>query len=101
MNITKGKFKKLLRKGNKKQTNKIKKKVHFRRKKTNNRSLKKGGTRVNLRDKTLKKGGEKKMFNLLDKSQIPPRKKIKYCDYLIVNNKSKEILKKKVNGIIR
>ena len=60
MNITKGKFKKLLRKGNKKQTNKIKKKVHFRRKKTNNRSLKKGGTRVNLRVKTLKYGGVNK-----------------------------------------
>ena len=29
MNITKGKFKKLLRKGNKKQTNKIKKKSSF------------------------------------------------------------------------
>merc|ERR1712086_717661 len=57
MNITKGKFKKLLKAGNKKQTNKIKKKVHFRRKKTNNRSLKKGGTRVNLRVKTLKYGG--------------------------------------------
>merc|ERR1711935_854006 len=61
MNITKGKFKKLLKAGNKKQTNKIKKKVHFRRKKTNNRSLKKGGTRVNLRVKTLKyRGGNKK-----------------------------------------
>lgn len=57
MNITKGKFKKLLKAGNKKQTNKIKKKVHFRRKKSNNRSLKKGGKRVNLRVKTLKYGG--------------------------------------------
>ena len=61
MNITKGKFKKLLKAGNKKQTNKIKKKVHFRRKKSNNRSLKKGGKRVNLRVKTLKyRGGNKK-----------------------------------------
>ena len=57
--------------------------------------------RKNRLKRYLKKGGEKKMFNLLDKSQISPRKKIKYCDYLIVNNKSKEILKKKVNGIIR
>ena len=40
------------------------------------------------------------MFNLLDKNQIPQKKKIKYCDYLIVNNKSKKILKKKVNDII-
>ena len=61
MNITKGKFNKLLKAGNKKQTNKIKKNVHFRRKKSNNRSLKKGGKRVNLRVKTLKyRGGNKR-----------------------------------------
>ena len=29
------------------------------------------------------------MFKLLDSKQIPVTKKIKYCDYLIVNNKSK------------
>ena len=71
MNITKGKFKKLLRKGNKKQTNKIKKKVHFRRKKTNNRSLKKGGTRVNLRVKTLKYGGvnKKKKRKIIEENE--------------------------------
>ena len=44
----------------------------------------------------LKKGGKKNMFNLLDKNQLKPKKKIKYCDYLIVNNKTKNILKKKV-----
>ena len=49
----------------------------------------------------LKNGGKKKMFYLLDKNQISARKKIKYCDYLIVNNKSKNILKKKVNDIIK
>ena len=49
----------------------------------------------------LKSGGKKKMFYLLDKNQISARKKIKYCDYLIVNNKSKNILKKKVNDIIK
>ena len=48
----------------------------------------------------LKSGGEKEMFNLLDKNQIPAQKKIKYCDFLIVNNKSKNILKKKVHDII-
>ncbi len=48
----------------------------------------------------LKNGGSKKMFNLLDKNQIAAKKKIKYCDYLIVNNKSKMILKKKVNDIV-
>ena len=48
----------------------------------------------------LKKGGDKKMFKLLDSSQIPVTKKVKYCDYLIVNNKSKNFLKQKVNDII-
>ena len=48
----------------------------------------------------LKRGGKKEMFNLLDKNQISPKKKIKHCDYLIVNNKSKNILKKKVHDII-
>ena len=41
------------------------------------------------------------MFYLLDENQISARKKIKYCDYLIVNNKSKNILKKKVSDIIK
>ena len=49
----------------------------------------------------LKKGGKKNMFNLLDRNQISAKKKIKYCDYLIVNNKTKNILKEKVNDIIK
>ncbi|MDC3152134.1 dephospho-CoA kinase [Pelagibacteraceae bacterium] len=49
----------------------------------------------------LKNGGEKNMFLLLDKNQIPAKKKVKFCDYLIVNNKSKNVLKKNVNGIIK
>lgn len=49
----------------------------------------------------LKNGGERKMFFLLDKNQIPARKKIKYCDYIIVNNRSKKLLEKQVNGIIK
>ena len=48
----------------------------------------------------LKNGGNKKMFYLLDKNQISAKKKVKYCDYLIVNNKSKNILKKRVSDII-
>ena len=48
----------------------------------------------------LKNGGKKEMFHLLDKNQIPAQKKIKYCDFLVVNNKSKNILKKKVHDII-
>ena len=48
----------------------------------------------------LKSGGNKKMFYFLDKNQLSAKHKIKYCDYLIVNNKSKNLLKKKVNDII-
>ena len=48
----------------------------------------------------LKNGGKKNMFYLLDKNQMSANKKIKFCDYLIVNNKSKNILKKQVNDII-
>ena len=48
----------------------------------------------------LKSGGKKEMFYLLDKNQISAKRKIKYCDYLIVNNKSKSILKRKVYDII-
>tara|TARA_B100001057_G_scaffold484064_1_gene561601 strand:+ start:7077 stop:7628 length:552 start_codon:yes stop_codon:yes gene_type:complete len=49
----------------------------------------------------LKKGGNKRMFYLLDKNQMLAKNKIKYCDYLIVNNKSKTFLKKKVADIIK
>ena len=56
--------------------------------------------RKNRLKRYLKNGGNKNMFQLLDKNQIPAPKKVKYCDYLIVNNKSKKLLKKKVNDII-
>ena len=56
--------------------------------------------RKNRLNRYLKNGGKKEMFNLLDKNQISPKQKIKFCDYLIVNNKSKNILKKKVHDII-
>ena len=56
--------------------------------------------RVRLK-RYLKNGGKKDMFSLLDKNQMPAKNKIKYCDYLIVNNKSKKLLKQKVNDIIK
>ncbi len=49
----------------------------------------------------IKNGGEKKMFNLLDKNQIPQTKKKHYSDYLIVNNDTKKTLKKRINAIIK
>ena len=57
-------------------------------------------SRKNRIKRYLKKGGSKKMFYLLDKNQIPAKRKIKYCDYLIVNNKTKNYLKKQVAGIV-
>ncbi len=44
----------------------------------------------------LKRGKSRKIFNLLDKRQLPPVKKIKFCDYVINNNNSLNILKKNV-----
>ena len=44
----------------------------------------------------LKKGKNKKIFNLLDKRQLPPVKKIKFSDYIVNNNDSLKKLKKNV-----
>ena len=38
----------------------------------------------------------RKIFNLLDKRQLPPVKKIRFCDYVINNNSSLKNLKKYV-----
>ena len=46
------------------------------------------------------KGGDKKLFNLLDDKQMNETKKIKYCDYIVVNEKNLNILKKKLLAII-
>ena len=40
------------------------------------------------------KSGNKQLFDILDKNQIKARNKEKFYDYKIVNNRSKEILKK-------
>ena len=44
----------------------------------------------------LKRGKSLELFNLLDKRQLPSAKKIKFCDYVINNNNSLNILKKNV-----
>ena len=54
----------------------------------------------NLRLKRyLKRGGKKKIFQLLDKRQLNDREK-RNSDYLIVNNKTIDILKRKAKDII-
>jgi len=46
------------------------------------------------------KYGDKKLFNLLDSKQIRDNKKIKFCDYVVVNEKNLKILKKNLSTII-
>ena len=58
-------------------------------------------SKKNLRLKRyLKKGNSKKVFNLLNKRQLPPSKKIKFCDYVINNNGSLKLLKKNIKNIM-
>ena len=54
-----------------------------------------------IRAKRFKaKQGDKSLFNLLDKKQLKDRKKIKFCDYVVVNEKNLRILKRNLLDII-
>ena len=48
----------------------------------------------------LSKNGNKKFFNLLDNKQLRDNKKIKFCDYVVVNENNIKILKRKLLAII-
>ena len=48
----------------------------------------------------FKKNKSKKLFNYLNKRQLSPKKKIKACNYVINNNGSIKLLKKKISYII-
>ena len=55
-----------------------------------------------LRLKRFKeKGGKKLFFNILNKKQFSEKKKAKYCDYVIVNEKNLNILKKNLFDILK
>ena len=55
----------------------------------------------NLRTRRFKlKKGDMDTFNFLDKQQIKDNIKMKYCDHIVVNNKSLGILKKNLSNII-
>ena len=55
----------------------------------------------NLRLKRFKSNnGDEKLFNMLDKKQLNDKKKVKFCDHLVVNEKNLKILKKKLLNII-
>ena len=59
-------------------------------------------SRKSLRIKRyISKGGKKPLFKVLDKQQLKENKKIEYCDYVVVNNHSINLLKKKLFNIIR
>ena len=49
----------------------------------------------------LLKGGDKKFFNLLNNKQLKDSKKIEYCDHVVVNEKNKSVLKKKLLDIFK
>ena len=46
------------------------------------------------------KGGDKKLFNLLNNKQMIDKKKVKFCDHVVVNEKNFNILKKNLSSII-
>ena len=55
----------------------------------------------NLRLKRFQfKCGDKKLFNILNDKQMAQTKKIKFCDYVVVNEKNLNILKKNLLDII-
>jgi len=55
----------------------------------------------NLRLKRFKsKNGDKKLFDLLDKKQLNDNKKIKFCNFVVVNEKNLKFLKKKLFDIV-
>ena len=45
------------------------------------------------------KGGNQKIFNILNKKQLTYKKKIKYCNHVVVNDKNLKILKKNLLDI--
>ena len=47
-----------------------------------------------------KRGNNKRFFDLLNKRQLLPAKKIKFCDYVINNNGSIKLLKKNIKNIM-
>ena len=49
----------------------------------------------------ISRGGGIKFFNMLDKHQLKDSIKMKFCDHIVVNNKSLIILKKKLSNIIK
>ena len=49
----------------------------------------------------ISKGGNKKLFQILNKKQLSDKKKEKHSDYVVVNEKNKIILKKRLLDILK
>ena len=59
-------------------------------------------SKKSLRIKRFKaKGGNVKLFNVLNSKQLSDKKKLRYCDHVVVNEKNKFILKKKLLNIMK
>ena len=56
--------------------------------------------KMRLKRYLKKRPKNRKIFNLLDKRQLLPVKKIKFCDYVINNNGSLKLLKKNIKNIM-
>ena len=46
------------------------------------------------------RGGSRNLFSQLDEHQLKDSKKMKFCDHIVINNKSLSNLKKKLSNII-
>ena len=46
------------------------------------------------------KGGSKKFFSILNKKQLSDKKKINFCDHVVINESNKKILKENLLDII-
>ena len=49
----------------------------------------------------LSKGGNKKLFQILNKKQLSDKKKAEHSDFVVVNEKNKIVLKKKLLDILK
>jgi len=48
----------------------------------------------------ISKGGKRGFFEILNKKQLMDKKKVKYCNHIIKNEKNIKILKKKLLDIL-
>ena len=60
----------------------------------------KANKRIRLK-RFLLKGGNKRIFEILNNKQLSDKKKIKFCDHVVTNEKNKKLLKKKLSDIIK